>query len=211
MLILKTKLFYIILVLLILIVAFFVWQMKAYKAPEPKFTVIKANGAIQIRQYLPLTIAEVQVEGDRSAVVNSGFRILADYIFGNNYTKKKIAMTVPVIQQGTKIPMTAPVLQQKTGQFWTVRFVMPAEFSLNTLPKPNNKNITLLEVPAKKYAVIRFSGMYTKSNLDNHEALLKKFILNNQLKQIGEPIYAYYNPPWILPFLRRNEIMIEVE
>lgn len=206
----KTQLYSVAIIFLLFII-FLVWQMTAYKVPEPKYQVVIKQGDIEIRQYPPLIVAQVQVEGERYAAINAGFKMLADYIFGNNYTEQKISMTAPVIQQETQISMTAPVSQQKNGNAWRIRFVMPEKFTIKTIPKPKNKKILLLEVPAKKYAVIRFSGKNTEENLIDHEAILKDFIMKNNLKEIDVPIYAFYNPPWILPFLRRNEIMIEVE
>lgn len=206
----NTKLFYVV-VIFIMIVSFFVWQMTAYKVPEPKYQIIKTENDIEIRQYPPLIVAQVQVKGERYAAINAGFKILADYIFGGNHSEQKISMTAPVTQETIKISMTAPVSQQRMGEYWNIRFVMPEKYDLNTIPKPNNKSITLLEVPAKKYVVIRFSGRNSQGNLSEHEKILNNFILKHHLKELNPPIYAFYNPPWILPFLRRNEIMIEVD
>jgi effector-binding domain-containing protein len=206
---LKSKIFY--LVLLVIIGLFLVWQMTAYKAPEPRYQILKSDGNIQIRQYPEMVVAQVEVPGERDAAINAGFRILADYIFGKNSASHKIDMTVPVTQKSIKIPMTAPVLQEMKNEQWVVRFIMPDSFTLQTLPQPDNKSISLINIPSKKYAVIRFSGMNSKSNLDTHQKILQNYISTNHLTTIGELTYAFYNPPWILPFLRRNEIMIEVK
>lgn len=200
-----------IIALITLFIALVIWQMNAYKTPEPTYTVLQKDNNIEIRQYPPIIVAEVKVSGERYAAINQGFRMLADYIFGNNKGSDKIAMTAPVIQQPAAIPMTAPVTQEKDGNLWRIRFVMPETYTLDTLPKPNNKDVSLIKIPGKTYAVIQFTGFNSSSNLNQHEAELKAFAKAHQLKQMGEPIYAFYNPPWILPFLRRNEIMIEID
>ena len=206
---LKSKLFYVI--LLLIITLFLVWQMTAFKAPEPNYQVLKNDRDIQIREYPALIVAQVEVSGKRAAAISAGFRLLADYIFGKNDGGHKIEMTAPVIQKGLTIPMTAPVLQEKKNEQWIVRFIMPDSFTLKTLPKPDNKLISLIALPVKKYVVIRFSGTNTQTNLDSHQKTLMAYISNNHLNPSGDPVYAFYNPPWILPFLRRNEIMIELQ
>lgn len=181
---------------------------------EPKFKVIESPGNIEIRAYLPLLVAEVRVEGERKEAISKGFRMLADYIFGNNAPSQKISMTAPVTQQQReKIAMTAPVIQQASdhsGQ-WKVRFVMPAEYTLETLPMPNNSQVEVLSIPAKRYAVIRFSGLAGEESLKKHLEELVKYAKETNLKILGGPIFAFYNPPWTLPFLRRNEVMMEVK
>jgi len=181
---------------------------------EPKFKVIESHGNIEIREYAPLLVAEVRVEGERKEAISKGFRMLADYIFGNNAPRQKISMTAPVTQQqGEKIAMTSPVIQQASdhsGQ-WKVRFVMPAEYTLETLPMPNNRQVEVLSIPAKRYAVIRFSGLASQESLQRHLGELVKYAKETNLKTLGEPIFAFYNPPWTLPFLRRNEVMMEVK
>jgi hypothetical protein len=157
-----------------------------------------------------MIVAEVHMKGDRVPAIRSGFRVLAHYIFGSNQAQQKISMTAPVIQQASKIPMSAPVLQQKEKGEWIIRFIMPSTFTLNTLPKAKDSAIKLVEIPSKKYAVIRFSGSNTNENLKEHEDLLDQFLLKNHLKALAQPLYAFYNPPWILPLFRRNEIMIEI-
>jgi len=179
---------------------------------EPKYTLVKSEDNIQIRAYDPMVVAEVEVSGDRLPAINQGFRLIADYIFGNNAPAKKIAMTAPVTQQsgGEKIVMTAPVTQQGNGNIWKVRFVMPVDYTLETLPVPNNKQVKLIPIPAKRFVVVRFSGFNTDRNINTHRQELLDYVTNNKLVTEGEPIMAFYNPPWTLPFLKRNEIMIEL-
>ena len=178
----------------------------------PNYEVIKSEGDIEIRRYNPMIIAEVQMDGEREDAIRDGFRLLADYIFGNNIAKQDIAMTAPVQQQeSTKIAMTAPVQQQSAGDSWKVSFVMPSEYRMDTLPKPVNEQVELKEVPAKQFVVIRFSGRSSDANVKKHENQLLEYIEANKLSVIGSPKYAFYNPPWTLPPMRRNEVILEIE
>lgn len=187
------------------------WGPIVSNVEQPKFTLVEADGAIEIRDYAPMIVAEAEASGDRDSAIGAGFRIIADYIFGNNATAQKVAMTAPVTQQGgEKIAMTAPVTQQGEGQSWVVRFVMPAGYTMETLPKPNNPAVTLKEVPGRRFAVIRFSGLGSESNLAEHSAELTEFLHARNLTAVSAPTYAFYNPPWTLPFLRRNEVMVEI-
>jgi hypothetical protein len=191
---------------------------------QPSYVVESAEGAIEIRRYAPMIVAEVEVTGEREAAINAGFRSIAAYIFGANVPKlatgaagsggETIAMTAPVLQQGTadseKIAMTAPVLQQGDGGSWTVRFVMPAQYTLDTLPRPTDPSVRLREMPGKRYAAIRFSGLNTPETLTARTDELSEAVRARGLFASAAPIYAFYNPPWTLPFLRRNEVMLEV-
>lgn len=200
-----------VIILGILVAGFVWWQMTSGKANEPAFTVLSKDQSIEIREYPPLIVAQVEVKGERYQAINAGFRILADYIFGNNVGQEKIAMTAPVIQEGKTIGMTAPVMQQLEDDAWKVRFVMPADFNLKTLPKPNNPDISFITLPKKKYVVIKFSGGSSDENLKSHLNELLAYISNHKIETTGQPIMAFYNPPWILPWLRRNEIMFEIK
>lgn len=207
---LTSKFLYLILVI-ILITIFMLWQMFAYKVPEPNYVVIKTDGNIEIRKYSAFLAAQVEVAGDRYTAINKGFRILADFIFGNNNAKNKLAMTAPVIQQNTEISMARSVALQKKTNSWMVQFIMPSGYTIVNLPKPKNNAIIILQIPEKKYVVIRFSGSSSEANLSKYVNLLESYIRKNKLTVIGQPIFAFYNPPWILPFLRRNEIMFELK
>ena len=178
----------------------------------PNYEVIQTKGNIEIRQYEPMIVAEVETTGERDDAISDGFRLLADYIFGNNTIQQDIAMTAPVQQQqNQKIAMTAPVQQQANDGVWTVNFVMPSEFTLDNLPEPNNDQVVLREISAKTFVVIRFPGTDSNTNVSKHENRLMDYILANDLEVIGSPKYAFYDPPWTIPPLRRNEVMIEIE
>jgi effector-binding domain-containing protein len=180
---------------------------------RPDYEVIStAEAGIEIRRYAPMIIAQVTMQGEREEAIGDGFRLLADYIFGNNTVSQEIAMTAPVQQQASeKIAMTAPVQQQAEGNAWTVSFVMPSEYTMESLPKPNNERVTLKQVPAKRLIAITFSGTNSNENIAEHEQQLKAYIQANNLQTTGQPTYAFYNPPWTLPPMRRNEVMIELE
>ncbi len=178
----------------------------------PNYRIIKSDRNIEIRQYEPMIIAKVRMDGEREDAIGDGFRLLADYIFGNNTVEQNMTLTTPVQQQeSTKIKMTAPVQQQSAGSSWQVSFVMPSEYSIRTLPKPSNDRVILKEIPAKKFVVIKFSGMNSDANLKENEDKLMQYVKANDLLLVGSPKYAFYNPPWTLPPMRRNEVMIEIE
>ncbi|MCE3006502.1 MAG: heme-binding protein [Rickettsiales bacterium] len=199
----------------IIVAGFAAWGPIVSQVDEPPYHVQRVEQPFELRVYAPMLVAEVRVKGERDEAINQGFRLLADYIFGNNTSAKKLAMTAPVTQQeaSTKIPMTAPVLQQQEGDnVWQVRFVMPANYKkISELPQPNNPEVQLLHMPERRFAVIRFSGSSAPSNLDEHRQLLAEYVTNKGLKPIGEPVLAFYNPPWTLPFLRRNEVLQEIK
>jgi hypothetical protein len=187
------------------------------KTPEPKWQSLYKDGSIEIRHYNSMIVAETTVKGERYTAINNGFRILANYIFGGNAEQQKIEMTAPVVQEanrGQKIAMTAPVIQEATNQTneWNVRFVMPAEYTtIASLPKTNDTRIKFIEIPAYHVAVVKFSGFNTDANLKQHKKMLVDWLVSQKIKPISEPIFAFYNPPWTLPFMRRNEVMIKIE
>jgi len=187
------------------------WGPIMSNVEKPDYVVTLSKNNIEIREYKPMITASVRVSGERKEAIRKGFRLVADYIFGNNAISTKIAMTAPVEQrESQKIAMTAPVQQQLDGQSWEISFVMPKEYSINTLPTPKNSEVTLAEIASKQFVVIKFSGRNTDSNIEQYTTRLEKFAVDNSIKTIGSPKYAFYNPPWTLPFLRRNEVMLEL-
>ncbi|MCX8505163.1 MAG: heme-binding protein [Alphaproteobacteria bacterium] len=200
---------------IIVIVGVLMWGPIASNVEQARYEVMRSENNVEIRNYPPLLVAEATTTGDRDTAIGEGFKLLAGYIFGDNTAKDKIAMTAPVTQQNNeKIAMTAPVMQQSqenSGEnLWHVQFVMPSKYNLQTIPKPNNDKVHLRETSPAKFAVIRFSGRATPENLAEHEQELKAYLQNRQITPKSAPIYAFYNPPWTVPFLRRNEIMIEI-
>ena len=188
---------------------------------EPKYTVLKQAEDFELRRYDEQLVAQTWVTGDQDAASRAGFKILADYIFGNNSASNgeshKISMTAPVAMQleakkgsreSQKIAMTAPVSIQKTEDKWRVQFTMPSQYTLQTLPKPNNPNIEIVEVPAQTYGVMKFSGLAGAEKVAAKTKELQSWMQGRNLTITGKPELARYNPPWTLPFLRRNEVMI---
>lgn len=187
------------------------WGLTVSNVEQPKYKVIETVGKIEMRDYAPMIVAQAEVAGEREKAVGEGFRIIADYIFGNNLSSQKVSMTAPVTQQiSEKIAMTAPVTQQSQGNSWTVRFIMPAGYTMETLPKPRNPAIKIMMIEGKHFAAIRFSGLASEDSLNRHTDELMEFIRTKTLTAVSAPAYAFYNPPWTLPFLRRNEVMIEI-
>ena len=169
------------------------------KVETPDYEVISSFKNIEVREYSSMIIAEVSVEGNRTQSVGDGFRLLADYIFGNNIGKEKIAMTAPVQQQ------------QSFEKNWEIRFVMPSDYAMDNLPKPQNTKVKIKEVPAHQCILIQFSGARSDKNLDKNLTKLMDHIEKNEIKLTGSPIYAFYDPPWIPSFMRRNEIMFTID
>jgi effector-binding domain-containing protein len=184
---------------------------------EPPHTVVYSAGSIEIRDYAPMILAEVQVVGDMVGAGNRGFRPLAGYIFGNNRGVERdasatIAMTTPVIQERSQnIAMTTPVTQaQSEDGSWRVAFVMPQAWRLETLPTPNDPNVELRSIEARRMAVIRFTGSASDARFEQKAAELTAFLSERGLELTGSPIFARYNPPWVPAPFRRNEVMIEI-
>lgn len=202
-------------IVVVAVVGFFVWDSVVTDVEQAKYTVVEKHDNIEIREYAPALVAEVEVSGERQEAIKQGFRQIADFIFGNNAPAQKVAMTAPVIQQTEQkksqpIAMTAPVLQSGTDNKWVVQFVMPSEYTMQTLPKPNNAAVKIKEIPSKRFAVIRFSGFATSDALQAQTEALKQFMVTKNLKAPSSVQYAFYNPPWTLPFMRRNEVMAEI-
>lgn len=198
------------------------WTNSLMATEEPKFDLLLKEDDLEVRRYAPQIIAETFVDGDMDSASSRGFRLIADYIFGNNQ-KAGIAMTVPVVVEpaagSEKIAMTAPVsIEPQTEQEgamagakrWRIHFVMPSQYSMVTLPKPVNPLVSLREIPAKRFAAITYTGFNTESSVQAKTDELARWMKSKNLEAIGKPQLARYNPPWTLPFLRRNEILLEV-
>ena len=186
------------------------------RVEQPEYAVERSDGVIEIRAYGSMIAAEAVVEGKRKAAINEGFRLIAAYIFGANKPNAKIAMTAPVQQQKQTIAMTAPVTQQASGtreasgSAWTVRFIMPRSWTMETLPAPADARVTLKPVPAQRVVALTFSGVATDDAVEKRTAELRRYALDHRLTTTGEPMLAFYNPPWTLPFFRRNEVMLAI-
>ena len=201
--------------ILILLIANF--PLSAMATEEPKYVLLEQSDSFQIRQYPLLIIAEVEVEGDMRQASSRGFQQVADYIFGNNRAKagnnEKIAMTAPVMLEphSEKIAMTVPVTLQPQAGRWRLSFVMPSQFTLDSLPSPNNPNVKLKQIPSRTMAVVTFSGLVDERVIAGKLAELLAWMAARQLNPVANYELARYNPPWTLPFLRRNELMVEYQ
>ena len=181
---------------------------------QPNYAVQVTDGDIQIRQYEDLVVAETNIEAGYEEASSTGFRRLAGYIFGKNKQNEKISMTAPVLQEqdsGEKILMTAPVLQEQSNAGWKMSFVMPAKYSMETIPQPIDSNVILKEVKGKKVASIRFRGLLSEESIGKKTKELELWLEKNEYRAISKPRSAGYDPPWTIPFLRRNEVQIDIE
>lgn len=187
--------------------------MKVMAIEEAAYTVVKQDDAFEVRDYAPHVVAEVVVGGTLEEAGNTAFDTLFNYISGKNKSRSKIAMTAPVSQEtkGEKIAMTAPVAQQRMQDKWAVSFMMPASYTLDTLPTPDDVSIILRGVSAHRVAAVRYSGFWSEKNYLKNKKALDEWIQKNNFTVVGEPVWARYNPPFMPWFLRRNEILIPIQ
>ncbi|MFC1875695.1 heme-binding protein [Thermodesulfobacteriota bacterium] len=183
---------------------------------EASYNVIDKGDQIEIRDYEELVVVETYVNADYDEAGNIAFKKLFAYISGENISKTKIAMTAPVMSKegdapaGDKIPMTSPVLGQRQAKGWRYSFVLPTGYTLEAAPLPSDPEVKLAVIPRKKVAVIRYSGSWKEQTMREKSEKLVEWIQTNGLERLSSPRSARYDPPWTLPFLRRNEIMIDV-
>ncbi len=180
------------------------------RVEQTEYKVEVADGAIEVRSYGPMIAAEAVVQGEQKLAISEGFRLIAAYIFGANRPNAKIDMTAPVQQQKQTIAMTAPVTEQGSGNAWAVRFIMPKSWTLETLPAPNDQRVSLKAIPARRFIAITFSGSSATEAVEKRTLELRSYCSAQKLQTVGEPLLAFYNPPWTLPFFRRNEVMLEL-
>lgn len=181
---------------------------------QPKYTVLKKDGDIELREYEGYILASVNIRADgHNSAGNQGFGPLAGYIFGDNKPRQKMAMTVPVITaeepESTKLAMTAPVMSQDLGEStYKVSFVMPPGYKMDDLPVPNNSDVKLKDIPRHKSLAIRFSGYSNEHKVEDKLQKLKAWAKENDISLAGSPMLARYDAPWKPGFLRHNEIII---
>jgi len=201
------------------------WMQATMATEEPKYEVISSENAFEVRRYAPVLIAETVVEGDMDEASSQGFRRIADFIFGNNQRpdtaqSSKIAMTAPVTVEpmSSKIAMTAPVsiepaaadTNMQSARTWRIQFVMPSQYTMASIPKPNNSAVTLRELASKQFVVLRYSGLNTLAKVQDKTREALTWAQQKSFKVIGTPQLSRYDPPWTLPMFRRNEIMVEI-
>lgn len=170
----------------------------AMAVEEPKYEVKSKTDSYEVRKYSSVLVAETTIIATFDDAGNEAFRILADYIFGNNQSKAKIAMT-------------APITQTKVSDGFLVQFTMPSQYTIQIIPKPNDIRVKLREIPGHKVAVYSYSGTWSESRYKAKLELLRSELKKNGVQTKGEPVFARYNPPFMPWFLRRNEIWIELE
>jgi hypothetical protein len=187
--------------------------MEAMATEEAAYKVVRKDHRFEIRDYEPHVLAETVVEGTLEEAGNKAFGRLFRYISGDNRARSKVAMTAPVSQEpmGEKIKMTAPVGQQRVQERWSVSFMMPASYTLETLPAPDDPQVTLRQIPARRIAAVRYSGFWSEKNYLQNKLELESWIREQRLVIAGDPVWARYNPPFTPWFLRRNEILIPVD
>ena len=159
---------------------------------EPEYVVIQNDGPFEVRDYTPTVVAEARVNGDFEEASNKAFRPLFEYISSND------------------IAMTAPVSQEPAGDGWAVRFMMPADYSLADLPEADNPNVQIRKTPARRVATIRYSGAWSAENYNEHLRKLETWLEQHGYEKTSDPVWARYNSPYSLWFMRRNEIHIAI-
>jgi hypothetical protein len=187
----------------------------AMSLEQPEYTVVYSEGDVEYRQYESYLVSETIIEGAGSyeAAGNEGFRRLFRYISGGNQSQAKIDMTVPVQQtpRSEKIAMTVPVQQVSSAEGWRVTFMLPGQYTLETAPQPQDPRVQVREVPARLVAALRFSGRWTDSNFDKKKRILLASMEAGSVQPMGELQSAMYSAPYIPPFMRRNEVMVEAD
>jgi effector-binding domain-containing protein len=191
----------------------FIGAADAMAIEEAGYNVVKKEGKFEIRDYAPHILAETVVDGDIEQAGSKAFNRLFRYISGDNRSREKVAMTAPVSQEprGEKIEMTAPVGQRGAGEQWAVSFMMPASYTLETLPEPDDPKISLRQVPAHRMAAVRYSGFWSEKKYLRYKKKLEAWVQEEGLTIVGDPVWARYNSPFTPWFLRRNEILIPVD
>ena len=173
---------------------------------EPRFTLEARTATYEIRRYEPVLVAETPVTAAFDEAGNAGFRVLAGYIFGNNQTRTRIAMTAPVIQEAA-----GPTVLKQAAEGFVVQFTMPAGSALATLPTPNDPRVRLRELPARRIAVLGYSGSWSEARYQAKAAALLAALRGDGLRPLSPPVLARFDSPFQLWFLRRNEVWVELE
>ncbi len=203
-----------------LVLALVIWVIGSYlvvwSIEEPAYTVLEKKDGYEIREYAPYILAKTTVTGSYNEATNQGFRIIADYIFGNNTKQESIAMTAPVLESPTKtasekIAMTAPVLESSVDGARVISFVLPSKYTLETLPQPNNNAVLLKSVPGRKVAALTFTWYASAARVEKKKETLLGYLNRDQKIITGEVETARYNPPLSMPLTLRNEILIPIQ
>ncbi len=203
-------------ILIAIIIVIVIWSLVGYftsNVEQAEYTVIKKTENYEVRNYPKHIVAQTKVSGQLTQAMNSGFSIVAEYIFGGNVKKEKIAMTAPVVVKdgdSQKIPMTAPVVARTDGSDQIISFGMPKSYTLESLPSPINPKVQIVEIPEQNLAVANFSWFISDKRIKKAQEKLLNDLARDGIKPIGELRYAGYNAPWSPPWMKRNEVMIEI-
>ncbi len=179
---------------------------------EPLHKIVAQVNGVEIRTYATRIAAETTIDSPEMEARSTGFRRIAAYIFGENTMDGSVTTTTPVAQVGgTSIAMTMPVAQDRGGEdTWTIRFFMPAKYTLDTLPRPKDPLVRLVPVPAETVAVLRFTGARDPATIAARQADLREALRSTTYKPMGGAFAWFYDPPWTLPPFRRNEVAVRV-
>ena len=181
---------------------------------EPEYTLIKTVNGVEYRQYRPYLIAETRISGqpDRDKAANAGFRRLFRYISGENILRRTVANEASgsPASASTKISMTTPVWQAPADDGWSVAFVVPKEYDVSSVPLPTSAEVSIRTVPGLLTAVWKYSGRWTEQTVRSNETELLDRLADSGIRPAGEVVTAYYNSPFTPPFLRRNEVQVQV-
>jgi effector-binding domain-containing protein len=209
---------YMLITLFIVITLWSVWGFFGSRVEQADYTVVKTMKDYEIREYPEHIVAQTVVKGSHRKSLNSGFSIVAGYIFGDNTKKTKIAMTAPVIAQNSKdssniekIAMTAPVVATAKGDSQVVSFFMPRSYSLESLPTPNDSRVTIVEIPKKKFAVMSYSWYNSDKRIASMQEKLLSALARDKVSVEGSVAYAGYNAPGTPPWMIRNEVLVELK
>lgn len=206
-------------IVIVLIILGIIWVAYSYLSvrgiEHPKYTVLTKHGGYEIREYDPFLSAEVVVKGTQKESLSKGFKMLFDYISGNNRSQESVKMTAPVTQQqaemSERIAMTAPVMQEQGEDSYIVSFMLPGSLTSDTAPVPLDSSVRIVKRERKKVAVLRFEGYATENKIKKKQARLTE-LLQKDGYRIGSSFHlALYNPPWTPPFMRRNEVMFDIQ
>ncbi len=210
----------IIIAIVSILVLWSIWGYFFSNVEQADYTVVSKTSDYEVRDYPEHIVAQTTVKGSYKESLNQGFTIVAGYIFGANSKKESIAMTAPVLSEKTdnkegpseKIAMTAPVLASIEGENRTIAFGMPRTYTLDSLPIPTDPRVEIKVIPAKKFAVLKFSWYSSEKRVNKMKEALLSALKDDGVKVVGkEPLYAGYNGPGTPPWMIRNEVLIEIE
>lgn len=196
----------------VILVLWSIYGVFGSRVEQTDYTVLQKKNGYEIREYPAHIVAQTTVQGPYRESMSTGFRIVAGYIFGGNTKKESIAMTAPVVSEknSESIAMTAPVVATAEGDSQIISFGMPRSYTMETLPTPTDPRVHIVEIPAKKYAVLRFSWYRSDARVQMMKEKLRSLLARDGVVTQGSTAYAGYNAPWTPPWMNRNEVMVEL-